>query len=84
MVTHLDIGTHFRTYVGERSASFSANCNVLSALLHLEAPFLYATQMISAPSFTCGAWDTGQHEIQMGMIHALLNPIGDTDIIRTD
>ncbi len=83
MVTHLDIGTHFRTYVGERSASFSANCNVLSALLHLEAPFLYATQMISAPSFTCGAWDTGQHEIQMGMIHALLNPNSDTDLIRT-
>ncbi len=59
MVAHFDMGTQFRTYVGERNASLSANCNVLSALLHLEAPSLYATQIISAASFICDAWNTG-------------------------
>lgn len=59
MVARFDMGTHFQTYAGERNASFSANCNVLSALLHLEAPSLYAAQIISAASFICGAWYTG-------------------------
>jgi len=59
MTARFGLGTHFRTYVGESNASLSVHCNVLDALLHLEAPFVYVTRVISATSFVCGAWYTG-------------------------
>ncbi|OTA98362.1 hypothetical protein M426DRAFT_17493 [Hypoxylon sp. CI-4A] len=46
---------HFKTYEGERNASFSANCNVLICLLTSEEPaaLKYAPQMAKAATFLC-------------------------------
>ena len=59
MLAKFDSGTYFRTYVGERNASFSANCNVLNTLVHLEAPSIYVAQITRAASFICDAWYAG-------------------------
>ncbi|KAJ6109480.1 Phyllocladan-16-alpha-ol synthase [Penicillium sp. IBT 16267x] len=42
---------HFKTYPHERDPSFSANCNVLLALLHTNNPSLYAPQIEKATRF---------------------------------
>ncbi|KAI5925012.1 Ent-kaurene synthase [Camillea tinctor] len=43
--------THFKTYHGERNASFSANCNVLICILMLEDPTRYTAQIAKAAIF---------------------------------
>lgn len=42
---------HFKTYPQERDPSFSANCNVLLALLHTNNPSQYAPQIEKATRF---------------------------------
>lgn len=42
---------HFKTYPHERDPSFSANCNVLLALLHTNNPSQYAPQIEKATRF---------------------------------
>ncbi|KAJ5114236.1 Phyllocladan-16-alpha-ol synthase [Penicillium angulare] len=42
---------HFRTYPYERDPSFSANCNVLMALLHTKSPSQYMSQIEKAARF---------------------------------
>ena len=50
---------HFCTYPGERDVSFSANCNVLRALL--EAPNIYdhQTDIQRVLEFLCESWWSG-------------------------
>ncbi|KAI5860764.1 Copalyl diphosphate synthase [Durotheca rogersii] len=47
---------HFRTYPSERDPSFSANCNVLSALVHLPDVTLHSKQVLKAVAFLCNYW----------------------------
>lgn len=51
MLRTFETDHHFRTYPHERDPSFSANCNVLLALLHMEDPSLYASQIEKASTF---------------------------------
>lgn len=50
---------HFRTYPGERDASFSANCNVLKALLHTPDVEKYESQISRITVFLCDSWWSG-------------------------
>ena len=52
-------GGHFRTYPGERNPSFSANCNILSALLHSAEPDQYFRQIELALQFLCDLHSSG-------------------------
>lgn len=47
---------HFKTYFTERNASFSTNCNVLIALLHMRDVPSYAPQIQKATRFLCSSW----------------------------
>jgi len=49
----------FKTYPGERDPSFSANCNVLNALLHVSDRMAYQSQIIKTLTFICDLWDKG-------------------------
>ena len=51
---------HFRTYGTERNPSFSANCNVLSALLSSSEKDTNEKQIFKALDFLCDAWWTGE------------------------
>ena len=51
---------HFCTYPGERDASFSANCNILQALLYACNPQEYKEHIISTTSYLCEAWWKGE------------------------
>lgn len=51
MLKAFETDHHFRTYPHERDPSFSANCNVLMALLHVEEPSLYTSQIEKASTF---------------------------------
>ena len=44
---------HFRTYEGERNPSISANCNVLTCLLMMDDPTIYAQQIVKTAKFLC-------------------------------
>jgi hypothetical protein len=59
MIAEFEAETHFQTYKLERNASFSANCNVLSALLHVENPVEYTQQIAKAATFLCRFWMSG-------------------------
>lgn len=50
---------HFCTYLGERDASFSANCNVLRALLEVPDAQDHVAEMNSILYFLCESWWTG-------------------------
>lgn len=52
-------GGHFRTYAGERNPSFSANCNILSALLHGAEPGQYLREIELALRFLCDIHSSG-------------------------
>lgn len=56
MVAEFEALTHFQTYKGERNESFSANCNVLNALLHVEDLSAYFPTISKAVRFLCNAW----------------------------
>jgi hypothetical protein len=51
---------YFRTYKAERNPSFSANCNVLAALLHVHDPCDYAETIHKIVDYLCTAWFTGK------------------------
>ena len=56
MIAHFAGKDHFKTYYGERHPSFSANCNALNFLLHLENPAQYIIQIQNAAEFLCECW----------------------------
>ncbi|PWY80853.1 aphidicolan-16beta-ol synthase [Aspergillus sclerotioniger CBS 115572] len=56
MIEGFEQPTHFRTYPGERDPSFSANCNVLQALLHQPNPSYYAAQISKIVGFLSKWW----------------------------
>ncbi|KAF3480656.1 ent-kaurene synthase [Arthroderma uncinatum] len=56
LLKEFECETHFRTYRGERNASFSANCNVLLALLSQPDPSVYTSQIEKATKFLCNTW----------------------------
>ena len=47
------------TYVGERNASFSANCNALRAILSSRSLGQYQAEIEALVSFLCEAWWNG-------------------------
>lgn len=51
---------HFKTYKLETKESFSANCNVLTALLGSKDSFQHVPQICKALTFLCSAWDNGK------------------------
>lgn len=52
LVETFDHGAYFKTYALERNPSFSANCNVLAVLLHLEEVDNYTSQISElSPSY---------------------------------
>lgn len=48
------------TYVGESNPSFSANCNILNALLHMPNLETLNGPIELAINFLCDSWDEGQ------------------------
>ncbi|PYI10667.1 aphidicolan-16beta-ol synthase [Aspergillus sclerotiicarbonarius CBS 121057] len=56
IIEDFEMPTHFRTYPGERDPSFSANCNVLQALLHQPDPLQYGSQITKIVAFLCDWW----------------------------
>ena len=53
LLEHFETETHFKTYAQERDPSFSANCNVLAALLHVSEPAVYDKQIEKCSLFLC-------------------------------
>lgn len=51
--------SHFRTYLGETDASFSANCNILIALTHMPDLEGYNSCIESIVTFLSEAWWSG-------------------------
>ncbi|KAI3393844.1 hypothetical protein diail_3571 [Diaporthe ilicicola] len=56
MVQKFEVNGHFQTYPGERDASFSANCNVLLALLHQKDVGTYQPQIYKCVRFLTRCW----------------------------
>lgn len=50
---------YFRTYQAERNPSFSANCNVLMALLHFRDPRNYTEIISKVTDYLSAAWFKG-------------------------
>ncbi|KAI0395444.1 ent-kaurene synthase [Xylariaceae sp. FL0594] len=59
MIGHYEDASHFRTYFHEANGSFSANCNVLDALLHSIHPAAYLSQVNKIAQFLCRTFDSG-------------------------
>ena len=59
MIATFESDSHFRTYVAERNPSFSANCNILKALLYLPNPGCHSREICKAAKFLCDAWYAG-------------------------
>ncbi|KAF7916074.1 hypothetical protein EAE99_009827 [Botrytis elliptica] len=51
---------YLQTYLGERNSSFSANCNVLKALLHSPNPCEYQSWICSITNFLSDSWWKGE------------------------
>ncbi|KAL1845943.1 Phyllocladan-16-alpha-ol synthase [Diaporthe australafricana] len=56
MVQRFEVKGHFQTYPAERDASFSANCNVLSALLLHKEVGTYQAQIYKCVRFLTRCW----------------------------
>ncbi|WPH04793.1 Hypothetical protein R9X50_00768900 [Acrodontium crateriforme] len=56
MLERFEQETHFKTYDGERNPSFSANCNVLVALLSQQDPSIYQNQITKIVRFLVDIW----------------------------
>ncbi|KAI4199737.1 MAG: hypothetical protein LQ348_001827 [Seirophora lacunosa] len=54
--------THFHTYINERDASFSANCNVLRAMLESGDFHDHFTRIEIASQYLCELWWNGRME----------------------
>ena len=50
---------HFCTYPGERNASFSANCNILMAILHAPDRDKYDSDIVNILEYLCDCWWNG-------------------------
>ena len=59
MIAEFETKALFKTYTTERNPSFSANCNVLCALLYVADPNIYAAQISKAAFFLCNSWWEG-------------------------
>ncbi|KAF1940886.1 Ent-kaurene synthase [Clathrospora elynae] len=59
MIRHFENESHFKTYHLERNPSFSANCNVLLALLQAEDVDQYLTQVEKTSAFLLQEWEAG-------------------------
>ena len=58
MIMEFEANDHFKTYKYERNSSFSANCNILLALLHTAHVDIYAPCILKIVKFICGSWAT--------------------------
>lgn len=59
MLSQFEAHDHFRTYDLERNPSFSANCNVLTALLSIDTNNQYDTQIKKTVDYLLREWDAG-------------------------
>jgi hypothetical protein len=59
MVQKFEASDYFKTYEKERNPSFSANCNVLLALLELDDANHYAAQIQKVTKFLLDEWASG-------------------------
>ena len=50
---------HFRTYLMERDASFSANCNAIQAMLRASDMNKHSQAISETAAFLCEAWFLG-------------------------
>lgn len=64
MIDAFESDTHFRTYGMERNPSFTANCNVLSALLEQPEPERYSAQITKITDFLCNQWWESDEDIK--------------------
>lgn len=62
MIALFEADNHFKTFALERNPSFSANCNVLIALLYAPEPRKYVAQIYKAANFLCNLWYEGELE----------------------
>ncbi|KAK1138447.1 hypothetical protein N8T08_002503 [Aspergillus melleus] len=60
LVKHFEASNHFQTYKLERNPSFSANANILIALLQTPDPGIYTTQIEKAVRFILSGWEDGE------------------------
>lgn len=60
MIDRFEAEDHFKTYESERHSSFSANCNVLLALLDPSSAEQYASQIGKIQLFLLQRWDDGR------------------------
>lgn len=60
MISAFEESTRFKTYDCEVNPSFSANCNVLSALVSVETPSQYRSSIAKALGYVCRAWHDGE------------------------
>lgn len=56
MLDEFEGPTHFRTYSGERNPSFTANCNVLDAMLSQPNATALELQITKTASFLSDIW----------------------------
>jgi len=56
MMNTFEAATHFRTYLLEKDPSYSANCNVLLALLRQQNVSRYSAQISKTVRFLCDQW----------------------------
>lgn len=64
MIRKYSTGSHFRTYEGERDASFTTNCNVLVALCHSTNVSDHAGDIAMVMRFLCKTWWHHRYAIQ--------------------
>ncbi|ORY10761.1 hypothetical protein BCR34DRAFT_566382 [Clohesyomyces aquaticus] len=61
MLKAFEAEASFITYRGERNASSSANCNILSCLLRTPSPEKYTEEIVKCVRFLSKTW-TGNNE----------------------
>ncbi|KAI9654815.1 MAG: geranylgeranyl pyrophosphate synthetase [Bathelium mastoideum] len=64
LLQEFETKTHFKTYQQERDPSFSANCNVLNALLHVENPSDYIPQIEKTINFLCKTFQDSDNNVR--------------------
>ena len=63
LLQHFESDAYFKTYPLERDPSFSANCNVLAALLHADDPTKYSSQIEKVVKFLLSVYE--DHELKI-------------------
>ena len=71
MIRKYEAADHFQTYVHERNSSFSANCNVLKALLSVKNVDDVQGQVAKATKFVCNTWWSTEGHIKDKWVHRL-------------